>query len=627
MIQTYKRIICFIFVIQSLNCYSNIESIPSISKDLDLSHTMWEDQLPINLSYPWEFYWLELYEPKDFEQGIHNHGTIVKETFRPWTQRKGDKEKLPAQGYATYRMILKIQDKNQPKTYSLFYNHLFTSSKLYVNGELLKETGKISKNLDEIVALRSNSVVQINTSENYLDIILQIANNKFYHGGPRSEFLIGSPKQIQFYQLKTLMVEIFIFGLIFGSFVYHLFFYFLNRNQSAFLFFAIICFTFLLRIPLLNSKSYEYFFQILSFDTQTAILHFINILSFLAGNYFLNALFQIRKFTFINYIFRIGASLAFFIPLVDGNIRYYLYLLYLIIFLLLFLFHSIFLLYIDKKDKQSFYLMGIGLFSLAIFCFLAITLNYFGIQGGIYLIFGYLIYVIFQALSLSKFFTHATENRASLEFKLAEENQIALATQRSDLQIMMHDNLGADLTDLKVFLEKKVKNSTSLETINLLSTIQERVSSTIKSLRNQLLYIEDLNLTYENFLTGLNLTLLRRYSDAGREFDFNISDQLSYSLQSVHLKSNNRVYFLDLYYMLYEICTNDLKYGIGESVWRLELIGSTIRIYQTNELQITCDDMDLVLKSVGNRLNSLNGRINSQIKDNYFIAKIFVPYI
>ncbi|MCZ8237243.1 MAG: hypothetical protein O9346_06560 [Leptospiraceae bacterium] len=210
---------------------------------------------------------------------------------------------------------------------------------------------------------------------------------------------------------------------------------------------------------------------------------------------------------------------------------------------------------------------------------------------------------------------------------MAEENQIALATQRSDLQIMMHDNLGADLTDLKVFLEKQVKNSTSLETINLLSTIQERVSSTIKSLRNQLLYIEDLNLTYENFLTGLNLTLLRRYSDAGREFDFNISDQLSYSLQSVHLKSNNRVYFLDLYYMLYEICTNDLKYGIGESVWRLELIGSTIRIYQTNELQTTCDDMDLVLKSVGNRLNSLNGRINSQIKDNYFIAKIFVPYI
>lgn len=135
------------------------------------------------------------------------------------------------------------------------------------------------------------------------------------------------------------------------------FFNFLNRNQSAFLFFAIICFTFLLRIPLLNSKSYEYFFQILSFDTQTAILHFINILSFLAGNYFLNALFQIRKFTFINYIFRIGASLAFFIPLVDGNIRYYLYLLYLIIFLLLFLFHSIFLLYIDKKDKQSFFLI------------------------------------------------------------------------------------------------------------------------------------------------------------------------------------------------------------------------------------------------------------------------------
>lgn len=628
MMQTYKKFISLFFIFICFNCYSNIESNPSISKDLDLSQIDWENQIPINLSYPWEFYWLELYEPEDFGKGLNSNLINNKESFRPWTQRGKDNINYPARGYATYRMRVKIQDEDKPKTFSIFYNHLFSASKLFINGELVHENGIISKDINQTIEYRSNSLVQITTNEKYLDFILHVANNKFYHGGPRAEFLIASPQQMQVYHTKSLMIEIFIFGIIFGSVVYHLFFFLLNQSQLAFLFFALICFTFLIRIPFLNSKTYELILPVLSFEFQTTLLHFINIASFLAGNLFLNALFQNKKIIIINYIFYIGAFVACLAPLFHDSIRYSFYLIYLIVFLLLFLLHSILLLYLNRenKDKESYYLMGIGLLILGIFCFLTISLNFIGLQGGIYLIIGYLLYVIFQSVSLSKYFTYAIESRANLEFKMAEENQAELAKQRSDMQIMMHDNLGADLTDLKVFLEKQSRNSVSLDISKLLPSVQDRVLSIIKSLRNQLLFIEDLNLTYENFLTGLNLTLLRRYSDAGREFDFSISDELSSSLQSVHLESKNRVYFLDIYYMLYEICTNDLKYGKGESTWRLELLSNTIRIFQTNALSDSSQDNIVLLKSVGNRLQNLNGRINSQIKDNHFIAEIFVPY-
>ncbi|MDZ4727526.1 MAG: 7TM diverse intracellular signaling domain-containing protein [Leptospira sp.] len=593
---------------------------------MDLSTIDWENQIPVNLSYPWEFYWQKLYEPKDFEiESVFDRISEI-ESFRPWTYHKVGNEKLQASGFATYRFKVKVQDQNQPRIFSIFYHNLHTSSKLFVNGKMVHETGKVSNDLDKMIPLRSNTSVDINTNENYLDIILQISNSKFYLGGPRAEFLLGSFKQIQLYQIKTIMVEMFVFGLIFGSFVYHLFFFLLNRSQHAFLFFSIICFTFLMRIPFLNSKMYEYVLPTFSFEKEMMILHFINILSFMAGNLFLNTLFQRKKFSFINYIFYFGALGACFSPLIDGRHRYYLNLLYLIIFLLFFLLHSFLLLYLNKKNRESYYLMGIGLFSLAIFCFLSISLNFLGIQGGLYLILGYLIYVIFQSLSLGKYFTYAIESRSELEFKMAEENMNALAKQRSDMQIMMHDNLGADLTDLKVYLEKQSRNLNFIQINELLPQLQYRVISIIKSLRNQLLSIEDLNLTYENFLTGLNLTLLRRYFDAGREFDFNISEKLSSTLQSVHLKSNNRIYFLDIYYMLYELCTNDLKYGFGESIWRLDLVVNEIRIYQTNQINEESENKFLSLKSIGNRLQKLEGKVNSQIKDNVFIAEIFIPY-
>lgn len=227
--------------------------------------------------------------------------------------------------------------------------------------------------------------------------------------------------------------------------------------------------------------------------------------------------------------------------------------------------------------------MGFGLFGLAVFCFLAIYLNYIGVQGGILLLLGYSIYVIFQSVSLSRYFAFGIQSRASLELKHSTENQIALSKQRSEMQLMMHGRIWVQgPTDLKVYLEKIMRqsNSTSLE-INL-QVIQERIISIIKSLRNQLLFIEDLDMTYENFLTGLNLTLLRRYTDAGRELDFKINNDLSVHLQSLKLIASNRDYYLEIFYMMYELCTNDLKYGAGESTWHLFMEKDHFAIVQSN---------------------------------------------
>lgn len=610
-----------------INCYQKLEGINQNNSYIDLSDTNWENSLPINLSSGWEFYWNQLLDPKDFPVSYPLGDTQIVE-FRPWTNLTFSEQKFPSKGFATYRKKIKIQKSFKVKQFSIYFMHLFSASKVYINGELIQEKGKVSTIFADIIPDRTNSTIEFQTDQLELDIVLQIANQDFYQGGPRGEFLIASPSQIHLYKSKNLIVEIFVFGLIFGSVLYHLSFYFINRNQLAFLYFSIVCISFLIRIPFLNSKSHGYFVPIQSFEFQSIWLHYVNIFTFVFSVLFLSELFKSKQYKYIKNFFFVGAIFASFTPFVPKTIQYYLNFLYLVVYLVSFLVFSFFLLFKHKKEAQGLYSMAIALFSLALFCILAISLNFYGVHGGLYLIIGYLFYVIFQTVSLSKFFAYAIESRANIEMALHEESLHALSKQRAEMQLMVHDQLGANLTDLKVYLERKMAsmNESVKHTFDL-NYIYDRVVSIIQSLRNQLLYIEDQNLIFENFVTGLHLTLLRRYSDVGREFEFTPSSEFSNYFNKIKIIGKNQSYFLNIFYMLYEVCTNDIKYGRGESVWTLDYINGIFYINQKNlmVLPIQRHSSNFELKSIKKRLTLLNGKLEVQILDETYQLKIQFP--
>ncbi|TGM73999.1 signaling protein [Leptospira mtsangambouensis] len=620
----------FLFLIITtipINCYQKLNEKFQDDVYIDLSDTNWENSLPINVSSAWEFYWNQLLDPTFF---LANHplGDAPIVEFRPWTNLTFSDRKFPAKGYATYHKKIKVQKSFKVKQFSIHFMHLFSSSKVYINGELIQEKGKVSSQFSEIIPDRTNSTIEFLTNQLELDIVIQIANHDFYQGGPRGEFLIASPSQMYLYKSKNLIVDIFIFGLIFGSALYHLSFYFINRNQRAFLYFSIVCITFLIRIPFLNSKSHGYFIQMRSFEFQSIWLHYVNILTFVFSILFLSELFKSKQYKYIENFFYVGAILALFTPIVPKAFQYYLNFVYLVVYLIMFLTFSFFLLYKHKKEAQGLYSMAIALFSLALFCILAISVNYYGIQGGLYLMIGYLFYVIFQTVSLSKFFAYATESRANIEMALHEESLHALSKQRAEMQLMVHDQLGANLTDLKVYLERKLASlNESVKYTFDLDHIYNRVVSIIQSLRNQLLYIEDQNLIFENFVTGLHLTLLRRYSDVGREFEFLASNDFLNYFNEIKIIGKNQSYFLNIFYMLYEVCTNDIKYGRGESVWRLDYVNSSFYINQRNLLNFPIEKQksNLELKSIKQRLAQLNGTLEVQILDESYQLKIQFP--
>ncbi len=69
-----------------------------------------------------------------------------------------------------------MKNTNELKNFSIYHTHVFSASKLFINGKLLLEKGKISSDLTKLVSNRTNSHVKINTQDHYLEIIMQIAN-------------------------------------------------------------------------------------------------------------------------------------------------------------------------------------------------------------------------------------------------------------------------------------------------------------------------------------------------------------------------------------------------------------------------------------------------------------------
>ncbi|MCW7468169.1 7TM-DISM domain-containing protein [Leptospira kanakyensis] len=622
------KIILFFFITTiPVNCYQKLGEKYQNHAFLDLSDISWENSLPINVSSGWEFYWNQLLDPRVL-LAKPTSGNVPIVEFRPWTNLNFSGRKFPAKGFATYRKKIKVQKTFKLKQFSIYFMHLFSASRVYINGELMQEKGKVSSQFAEIVPDRTNSNIEFFTDQLELDIVIQIANHDFYQGGPRGEFLIASPSQMYLYKSKNLIVEIFVFGLIFGSVLYHLSFYFINRNQRAFLYFSIVCITFLIRIPFLNSKLHGYFMPMLSFEFQSIWLHYVNILTFLFSIMFLSELFKSKQYNYIKRIFFLGAIFASFTPLVPKTFQYHLNFIYLVVYLVIFLVFSFFLLFKHKKVAQGLYSMALALFSLALFCILSISLNFYGVHGGLFLIIGYLFYVIFQTVSLSKYFAYAIESRANIEMVLHEESIRALSNQRAEMQLMVHDQLGANLTDLKVFLERKLSSlNESVKYAFDLDNIYNRVVLIIQSLRNQLLYIEDLNLIFENFVTGLHLTLLRRYSDVGREFEFLPTEEFKRYVNETKIIWKNQSYFLNIFYMLYEVCTNDIKYGRGESIWQLDYFNGSFYINQKNLLNLSTEKQKshFELKSIRQRLSQLNGKLEVQILDESYQLKIQFP--
>jgi len=237
-----RHILLIVFVLLSASCSDSQRKSPNIENGfLDLSSWDFEEDGLVNLNGDWEFYWEKLLEPEDFESNdllraeyIHVPGGWAKQEGKSYAEL----------GYATYRLKVKVPDKHSD--YNFIFMSIFASAKLWVNGSLCFERGKVAETeeiSDPAFITEYYSPINYNNNRDTLDIIIQVSD--FVYGGPaaglRRKVVFGPVAQINAERIKTGSVNALLIGISLLMAIYHIFLFLYRRNESSYLVFALLC--------------------------------------------------------------------------------------------------------------------------------------------------------------------------------------------------------------------------------------------------------------------------------------------------------------------------------------------------------------------------------------------------
>jgi class 3 adenylate cyclase len=231
---------------------------------LDLSGWDFNNKGIIALDGTWAFYWDRLYTPEDFEKDTLDKSPDYLKVPGIWNSLLIDNHRLTGFGYGTYYLKIKL---NHDYDYLGIKLLDFSSSyKLWINKDLVATNGQVSSVLEEITPQMRAQAKTFRVDSDQLVLVVQVANNFHHKGGMWESIRIGTQEQIISAYNKSLILSMFFAGAVFILFIYHLWIYFLRRNEKAALWFGVLCFILLFRTLQINERVIYYILPGLNLD-------------------------------------------------------------------------------------------------------------------------------------------------------------------------------------------------------------------------------------------------------------------------------------------------------------------------------------------------------------------------
>jgi signal transduction histidine kinase len=213
----------------------------------DLSDSTFTGTYPIKLRGEWEFYWKKLLGPEDFK--VNQNPEFIKVPGQ-WNRE----ENYDVLGYATYRLNLKL-----PRSHSglsLYFPIINSSAKIWINGNLAEESGKVSTDAKTYIAKLGNTIVSIPEYVTDVEIIIQVANYTYFSAGISYAPQLGRSSSILQQMNRSHGVENFFAGSLIAMFIYQFILYFLYHRGQPYLWLSLICLGVALRAMIVHGGSF-----------------------------------------------------------------------------------------------------------------------------------------------------------------------------------------------------------------------------------------------------------------------------------------------------------------------------------------------------------------------------------
>lgn len=608
---------------------------------VDLRHVDFAGGAVVEAPTVWDFYWRRYITPREFAQNPPPPADARVSGMQAWTsiQLRGPDAAVGSSpggtGFATYRMMLRLPPGRE---YGFHLQQQLTAFRAYANGALAAQGGEPGADRNTTRPDRSAHRFYLHTEDGNVELVLHVANFHLFRGGLRGALTMGERSALDYHVNRMIAIDLALLGYFVAVFLYHLALFVMHPRETSFLFFALVCLSFAIRTPFMNEKIISLLVPDASWEFSLRTLGSINILSPALLMLYLRSVFPdaVPWRAVTPYL---AISLPFMgVHFFDiGYLAPAMYVLYLIAVLPMLAHAAYVSLRKGLRGGGGARVMAVGFFLCIVFGFYAMFQNWKSENPAPMALSAFAALVLFQAVGLGQNYRDNMEEREKLRVRLAHSRE-ALAAQRKDLEINLHDSLGGALTDLTVLADRRledVRNHAEFNAAEFLHQLRERLNQMGRLFRDQLLFMEDLELTARDPLIGLHMVLLRRYADAEREIDFRMESDAVAPFQEAMTDDRWRMDFLQL---TRELCTNDLKYGAGESRWRVELSpdADALTIRQSNRLRAdrsapgaigagrTAEDATMAARA-RDRVQIMGGAFQAEIVDQQFSARVSLP--
>lgn len=415
----------------------------------------------ISLEGDWEFYWKQLLTPEDF--AVDHSGEQPDRTGfiafpGLWNgyeiQDESGVHRLAGDGYATYRLVVYTDSKDSKLALKIL--DVSTSYRLWVDGKLLSENGKVGKSKEEAVPQALPRVVNFENQVGKTEIVLQVANFTHSKGGIWSDIKLGTEYQIQNLREKQAGRSLFLSGALLMMGIYHLALFLLRRKDRAPLFFSIFCLLIAVRTAVTGEIFLVSWFPNVSWDFLyvTQYITFYLALPFFIQ--FIRELYPTDIFTrVVAFSWVLGAVYSTIVLITPAMFYSKLIIWYEIYTILVLLYVIIIVLgraILKKREGAAFFLLGTIALILTVSNDILVAND---VYFGPYIVdFGLFIFIFFQTYVLSLRFSRAftTVERLSEELQVNNKTLVEVDEARKEALVK--------LAEYSQTLEQKVSERT-----------------------------------------------------------------------------------------------------------------------------------------------------------------------
>lgn len=225
----------------------------------------------IKLQGEWEFYWNQLYEPKDFRESKELAKPIYIKVPKSWSSQKINGTKLPSIGFATYRLVIYKQPDLQQVIYGLKVSSVFSNYKLWVNGKLMASVGTIGKSEGTSSPKFTYQDIPfiVNPEDgngDKIEIIFQVSNFSHQRSGIHFPIYFGKYENLVSSTRSADILNLIIIGIVLIIGVNHLILYFFRKQDKSNLYFGIICLVMILRNIATGDRLITYLFPNINWE-------------------------------------------------------------------------------------------------------------------------------------------------------------------------------------------------------------------------------------------------------------------------------------------------------------------------------------------------------------------------